>query len=61
MGMTAAIMTVGVFLPMSPFADYFKFQALPFGYFPWLGVILFGYMALAQGMKSYYRRRFVWQ
>ncbi len=61
MGMTAAIMAVGVFLPMSPFADYFKFQGLPFGYFPWLAAILFGYMALAQAMKSYYRRRYVWQ
>src|SRR5690606_20704614 len=34
MVMTVLIMTIGVVLPMSPMADYFKLQALPLSYFP---------------------------
>ncbi|MDE2430707.1 MAG: magnesium-translocating P-type ATPase, partial [Burkholderiales bacterium] len=44
MVMTGIIMTVGIFLPMGPFADYFKLQALPPLYFVFLPVILLGYM-----------------
>ena len=58
---TAAIMALGVFLPMGPFAHYFNLQALPLSYFPWLVAILFGYMVVTQLMKTYYYRRFGWQ
>jgi len=58
---TGAIMAFGIFLPMGPFAHYFKLQALPLAYFPILVVILIGYMSLTQLMKSYYTRRFGWQ
>ncbi len=61
LAMTAAIMAVGIFLPMGPFAHYFKLQALPLGYFPILVAILLGYMTLTQVMKGYYTRRFGWQ
>ena len=59
--MTAAIMAVGIFIPMGPFAHYFKLQALPLGYFPILVAILLGYMTLTQLMKRFYTRRFGWQ
>ena len=58
---TLAIMAVAVFLPMGPIAHYFKMQSLPWLYFPLLTAILLGYMALAQGMKQFYIRRYGWQ
>jgi len=59
--MTAAIIVIGIALPMSPLAPYFYLTALPLAYFPWLVAILFGYMALVQGMKGIYTRRYGWQ
>jgi Mg2+-importing ATPase len=61
MVMTVAIMALGIFLPMGPLADYFKLQALPPTYFPWLAGILAGYCVLTTLMKRYYIRRFGWQ
>jgi len=61
MVMTLAIMAAGIFLPMGPLADYFRLQALPFGYFPWLAGILLGYCVLTTVMKRFYIRRFGWQ
>jgi len=61
MGMTFLVMAAGVALPMSPAAHIFRMTRLPLMYFPWLFVILFAYMALTQGMKGFYARRFGWQ
>ena len=61
LAMTGLIMAVGIFLPMGPFAHYFKLQALPPHYFGYLLSILAGYMILAQAMKTWYTRRFGWQ
>ena len=61
MVMTLIIMAIGIFLPMGPLADYFKLQALPFAYFPWLIGILIGYSILTTVMKGFYIRRFGWQ
>ena len=61
MTMTLVIMAVGVILPMSPLADYFKLQALPLSYFPWLVGILLGYATLTTVMKRIYIRKFGWQ
>jgi len=58
---TAAIMAIGIFLPMGPLAHYFKLQPLPLAYFPMLALILLGYMLLTQAMKRFYARRFGWQ
>ena len=46
---------------MSGFAHYFKLQALPLSYFPWLIAILLGYMVLTQAMKGFFVRRYGWQ
>jgi Mg2+-importing ATPase len=59
--MTGSIMIVGVALPMGPLAEYFKMQPLPASYFVFLALILAGYMALTQVMKTFYARRYGWQ
>ncbi|MDD4915939.1 MAG: magnesium-translocating P-type ATPase [Methylococcales bacterium] len=59
--MTLVVMMVGLLLPMSGLAGYFKLHALPASYFPWLGGILLGYMVLTQAMKGLFARRFGWQ
>jgi Mg2+-importing ATPase len=61
MGMTLAIVAVGLWLPMSPLAGYFKLQPLPAAYYGWLVVILLGYCLLTTLMKRVYIRRFGWQ
>ena len=61
MVMTVAIMAAGIFLPMGPLASYFKLQALPMSYFPWLVGILLGYAVLTTVMKRIYIKRFGWQ
>lgn len=61
LAMTGIIMAVGVYLPMGRFAEYFKLQALPMGYFAFLAAILVGYMVLTQAMKNFYARRYGWQ
>ncbi|MEO6984374.1 MAG: magnesium-translocating P-type ATPase [Paralcaligenes sp.] len=61
LAMTVLIAAVGIFLPMGPLANYFKLQALPLAYFPWMLLILLGYMALVQFMKGVYDRRYGWQ
>ncbi len=60
MVMTLLIMAIGVALPMSPQATYFRLQALPLSYFAWLAAILLGYVGLTTAMKKFYIRRFGW-
>lgn len=57
---TLVIMAIGIFLPMSPLASYFKMEALPWPYFIWLFGIVAGYVALTSLMKRYYIKRFGW-
>ncbi len=59
--MTVMIAAVGIFLPMGPLAAYFKLQALPMMYFPFLIVILLCYIGLTQAMKGFFARRYGWQ
>ncbi|HEY1182092.1 MAG TPA: HAD-IC family P-type ATPase, partial [Rhodocyclaceae bacterium] len=61
LAMSLAIAALAVLLPMGPWASSFHFVALPLAYFPWLLVILVAYIALAQGMKGFYARRYGWQ
>ena len=46
---------------MGPLAGYFKQQALPLAYFPWLVGSLLDYCVLTAVMKRRYIRRFGWQ
>ncbi|EPM1661434.1 magnesium-translocating P-type ATPase [Acinetobacter baumannii] len=59
--MTAAIMCIGIFLPMGPLASYLKLQALPLSYFLYLPVILGTYMCVTQWVKKIYIRCYGWQ
>ncbi|VVE36005.1 magnesium-translocating P-type ATPase [Pandoraea capi] len=59
--MTGAVMLIGIMLPMSPFAETFRMQALPLAYFPMLAAILLAYAVLTQLMKGMFARRFGWQ
>ncbi|WP_322881550.1 magnesium-translocating P-type ATPase [Pandoraea sputorum] len=59
--MTGAVMLIGIMLPLSPFAETFKMQALPLAYFPMLAAILLAYAVLTQLMKGVFARRFGWQ
>jgi Mg2+-importing ATPase len=61
LAMTAAIAAFGLWLPMGPLADDFKFQPLPPAYFAWLAAIVLGYATLTTAMKQVYVRRFGWQ
>ena len=45
----------------SPLAGFLQLQALPLGYFPWLVLILAGYMVLTQCVKGWFVRRYGWQ
>ncbi len=61
MVMTLVVMALGIALPFSPLAGYLHLQALPLSYFPWLVLILGGYMTLTQAVKGFYARRYGWQ
>ncbi|MET3496374.1 magnesium-translocating P-type ATPase [Variovorax boronicumulans] len=61
LAMGAAIAAVGIWLPMGPLAHYFKLEALPLAYFPWLVAMLVGYAVLTQTVKGWYARRYGWQ
>ena len=61
MGMTLAVMAVGLWLPLGPLAGYFKLQALPLAYYGWLLAILVGYCTLTTLMKRVYIKHFGWQ
>ncbi len=61
LGMTLAVMAIGIFLPIGPFAGYFKLVPLPLAYFGWLAAILVSYALLTRLMKRYYVRRYGWQ
>jgi len=58
--MTALIIGIGIFLPMGSLAGYFKLEALPTAYFPWMVAIVLGYALLTTAMKRFYIRRFGW-
>ncbi|HEN7342116.1 magnesium-translocating P-type ATPase [Serratia marcescens] len=59
--MTLAVIATGIGLVFSPLAGFLQLQALPLGYFPWLVLILVGYMVLTQCVKGWFVRRYGWQ
>ncbi len=52
--LTTIIMAVGILIPFTPLGLYLGLTALPLSYFGWLGVIVLGYILLAQVMKTLY-------
>lgn len=61
LAMTLAIMVIGLWLPLSPLAGYFKLQGLPSAYYGWLVAILLSYCTLTTFMKRLYIQRYGWQ
>ncbi len=61
MGMTLAIVALGLWLPNGALAGYFGLQALPAAYYGWLLAILVGYCTLVTLMKRIYIRHYGWQ
>ncbi|MGI9153632.1 MAG: magnesium-translocating P-type ATPase, partial [Rubrivivax sp.] len=59
--LTAAVMVIGLWLPASPLAPYFKLQPLPAAFYAWLAGLLLGYAVLTTLMKRWYAQRFGWQ
>jgi Mg2+-importing ATPase len=54
---TAAIMLVGLWLPVSPLGPALRFTPLPHLYWPLLAATLLAYMVLTQGVKVWLLRR----
>ena len=58
LALTTLIMTIGVLIPFTSFAESLKMQPLPLSYFPWLAGILVAYCLLTQLIKTWYIKRF---
>ena len=56
--MTGLMSLIGLALTQGPWAGAFKLTPLPASYFPFLGAVLLAYVLLAQGMKTFYIRRY---
>ncbi|MEN5147465.1 magnesium-translocating P-type ATPase [Brevundimonas diminuta] len=55
---TGLVCVLGVWLPFSPIGAMVGLTPLPMAYFPWLVGTLVAYCIVAQGMKTFYVRRF---
>jgi Mg2+-importing ATPase len=58
LGLTGAIMLVGIFLPFSHLGQHVGLVPLPESYFGWLLLTLVGYGALTQVVKTWYIHRY---
>lgn len=61
LAMTLLVVSIGIGLIYSPLAPHLQLEALPLSYFPWLLLILGGYMCLTQLVKGWFVRRYGWQ
>ncbi|EAF5884197.1 magnesium-translocating P-type ATPase [Listeria monocytogenes] len=55
---TLIVMALGIVIPFTGFGHSIGFVSLPGSYFPWLILILVGYMATMQLVKTLYIRKF---
>ena len=55
---TLTLMGIGMVIPYTGFGRALGMVALPWAYFGWLLLILLGYCALVQGVKTWYMRRY---
>lgn len=58
LGMTFAIMVIGIVIPFTSFGSSIGLVALPWNYFPWLVATLLAYCVLTQMIKKWYVKRF---
>lgn len=55
---TLIVMSLGLIIPFTGFGHSIGFVSLPGSYFPWLVLVLVGYMATMQVVKTLYIRKF---
>ncbi|MFT8888307.1 MAG: magnesium-translocating P-type ATPase [Ethanoligenens sp.] len=55
---TCAAIVAGTIVPYTPFGMVLGMSALPTAYFPWLIVMILGYMLLATLIKTMYQKRY---
>ncbi|MBF2524970.1 magnesium-translocating P-type ATPase [Listeria seeligeri] len=55
---TLIVMSLGLIIPFTGFGHSIGFVSLPESYFPWLVLVLVGYMATMQVVKTLYIRKF---
>lgn len=55
---TLIVMSLGLIIPFTGFGHSIRFVSLPGSYFPWLVLVLVGYMATMQVVKTLYIRKF---
>ncbi len=55
---TLVVMSIGVWLPFSPMANYLGFVALPKAYWMWLVMFLAAYCVLTHNVKAWFHRRY---
>ncbi|MBF2460400.1 magnesium-translocating P-type ATPase [Listeria seeligeri] len=55
---TLIVMSLGLIIPFTGFGHSIGFVSLPGSYFPWLVLVLVGYMATMQVVKTIYIRKF---
>ena len=57
---TLSVMAIGIYLPFSPFAEAFKFTALPVYFFVWLFFGLTVYFVFTQMLKMWFVKKYGW-
>jgi len=55
---TLIIVSTGIYVTFSPFANYFNFVRLPILYWPLLAIMLLSYILLTQIVKTFYIKKF---
>jgi Mg2+-importing ATPase len=55
---TLAVMTIGIWLPYSPFAETFGFVRLPLSYWGWIAAFLLTYSVLTHNIKKWFFKKF---
>jgi Mg2+-importing ATPase len=55
---TLLVMSVGIWLPFSPFSNYLGFVPLPIRYWDWILGFLVAYCVLTHGVKVWFHRKF---
>ena len=58
LGLTTAIIAIGIAIPYTTLGHHLGMVELPLGYFGWLAATVIAYCALTQGVKTLYMRRF---
>jgi Mg2+-importing ATPase len=53
-----AVVVAGIIIPLTTFGRYFQFTAPPYGFYVFLAIFTGTYLALAEGLKRYFYKRY---